>query len=294
MDAPPLSLLALGFAVGFVSGMFGVGGGFLLTPLLNIVMGVPYAIAVGSGMCQMVGTAVSAFLRHRELGYGEPKVAVLMLGGGVLGVHLGTDVVQHLNTLGQWSVNGRLVPAAKLILQPAYVIVLAGTAALLVADWLRARPGDTLTASRRPGPLTRVAMPPYVSLKEVGLFRVSAPLLAYLGLVMGFLSGLLGIGGGVALMPVLMYGLGFPIRQAAGTGILVLLGTVMVGTLEHAFAGHVDLRIAVLLLIASTIGAQLGALTTHRMRGPQLRAWFAVVLLVTVVVLLADLVQQLR
>jgi uncharacterized membrane protein YfcA len=110
-----------------------------------------------------------------------------------------------------------------------------------------------------------------------------------MGFGVGFLSGLLGIGGGVALMPVLIYGLGFPIREAAGTGILLLIFTVMVGTVEHALAGHVQLSVALPLLLGSSLGAQLGAITTHRLRTDQLRAYFSLVILSTVAALLLDL-----
>src|SRR5437899_2681697 len=126
------ALLALGLVVGFVSGMFGVGGGFMLTPLLNVVLGVPYPVAVGSGLCQMIGTATSAFLRHRELGQGEPRVDWLMLGGSLVGVHLGTDVLRALSHIETWSVNGHAVPAVKMVLQPAYILLLLATATLMV------------------------------------------------------------------------------------------------------------------------------------------------------------------
>jgi uncharacterized membrane protein YfcA len=214
-----------------------------------------------------------------------------MLGGSLLGVHAGTETLRHLSRLHTWSVFGHSIPAVKLVLEPGYILVLLVTAALLVLQ-SRAEPGpggERVT----PGPLARVRIPPYVDLKHVGLTHVSVPVVAYLGLGLGFLSGLLGIGGGVALMPVLIYGFGFPIREAAGTGILVLLFTVMVGTVEQAFAGHVQLAIALPLLFASGFGAQLGAVATHRLRSHQLRAYFALVVLATVAALAWDLAQAL-
>lgn len=289
----PFALLALGLAVGIVSGMFGVGGGFMLTPLLNLLLGVPYPVAVGSGLCQMIGAAASAFLRHRELGQGEPRVDWLMLGGSLMGVHAGADTLRFLSRIPRWRVHGHLVLPVKLVLQPAYVFVLLATAVLMLAESLRRRTRALEEAERAAGgPLARIRVPPYVALSRVGLPRVSVPLLAYLGFGMGFLSGLLGIGGGVALMPVLLYGLGFPIRQAAGTGILVLLFTVMVGTVEHSLAGHVHLTIAFLLLVGSSLGAQFGALATHWLSAPVLRACFALVILGTAAALLIDLARS--
>jgi uncharacterized membrane protein YfcA len=106
---------------------------------------------------------------------------------------------------------------------------------------------------------------------------------------MGFLSGLLGIGGGVALMPVLIYGIGMPIRMAAGTGVLVLLVTCIAGTAAHALGGRVHLGLAMTLLVGSTIGAQLGAQLTSRLPGNRLRGYFAYLVLATVVAVLWDL-----
>jgi uncharacterized membrane protein YfcA len=112
--------------------------------------------------------------------------------------------------------------------------------------------------------------------------------------MLGFLSGLLGIGGGVALMPVLIYGYGFPIRQASGTGIVVLMATAALGTFEHALRADVDLPLSLVLLAGSSIGAQFGALFTHRLRATTLRRVFALVVLVTVVAVLWDLAASLR
>src|SRR5207302_8417016 len=120
-------------------------------------------------------------------------------------------------------------------------------------------------------PLVRFGVPPYIALPEVGIPRVSVTVMAYIGFATGLLSGLLGIGGGVALLPVLIYGYGFSIKDAAGTGILLLFVTVLLGTVEHAWRGNVDLRVALAILTGSSLGAQVGARATARLSNQALR-----------------------
>jgi len=146
----------------------------------------------------------------------------------------------------------------------------------------------------RPGPLSRVRFPPLVLLPAVDLPHVSASLIAYLGLGLGFLSGLLGIGGGVALNPILIYGFGFPIKQAVGTGIIALFVTAAVGTVTHSLQGNVDLRLAGVMLVGSTLSAQFGALASRRISGSALGRIHAAVILAAVAAVLWDLVSRVR
>jgi len=278
-----VALVVLGTFVGFVAGLFGVGGGFILTPLLSVVLKVPLPIAVGSGLCQMVGTATVALLRHRRLGQGERRFDWVMLGGSMLGVATGARVVAALEAAGSVVVWGRSVPWVSLVLYGAYLVFLLGSAATLV----RRTPGavEVLTYVRR-GPFARAALPPYVDLPNVQLPRVSVLLIAYSGLGLGFLSGLLGVGGGIALMPLLLYGYGFPIRQAAGTGIMVLLVTAISGTIAHAAEGHVHLGMSMVLLVGASISAQVGALATSRLPAALLRRGLAGLILLTTLAVL--------
>jgi uncharacterized protein len=281
---------ALGIVVGWVAGMFGVGGGFLLTPLLTVVFGVPLEVAVGTGLCQMIGTATAALLRHRRLGQGEIRFDLLALPGSVLGVEGGARALDWLDTQGQLQLGTGSIPVAK----PRRPAVVCWPAARRGRD-LRARRRGTLEATAHPrrGPLARVRIPPRVDLPAARLHDVSASLLAYVGLGLGFLSGFLGLGGGIALMPLLVYGLGFPLRQAAGTGIVTLLATSTVGTLIHARRGHVSLELATVLLVGSTLSAQLGARTSRSASTRTLRRLFAGLILLTVLAIAWDLARRL-
>jgi uncharacterized membrane protein YfcA len=288
---PILGLVALGLGVGFVAGMFGVGGGFLLTPLLTVVFGVPLPIAVGSGLCQMVGTATAAILRHRSVGQGEVRFDVLMLAGALVGVDAGARAVTALAAAGSLQVAGHPVAIVRLVVESAFAFLLSSVSVLF---WRQSRGSAEALEYVRSGPLGRIALGPRVDLPAVPLRGVSAIAIAELGLALGFLSGLLGIGGGVALMPVLIYGYGFPIRQASGTGIVVLIATAALGTFEHSLRGHVDLALSMVLLVGSSIGAQFGAIFTHRLKARTLRRIFAIVVLLTVLAVTWDLIASVR
>lgn len=281
-----LGLVALGLTVGMVSGLFGVGGGFLLTPLLSGLFGVPLEIAIGSGLCQMIGTGTAALVRHQKLKQGEIKIDWLMLGGGLIGVKAGADAVTALNRMGQVQIGGHWFFAARLGISLGYLLLLGVVAFWMLRD-ARNRPANAPLSS---GPLTRLRLPPYTHLPRSDR-TVSVLLLAYLGLFLGFLSGLLGIGGGVVLMPLLLYGIGMRVRMAAGTGILLLVATSLAGTLAHAAKGHVHLGISMALLLGSSLAAPLGATLSNRMDGQRLRLLFACLVFLTALAVLWNLLR---
>jgi uncharacterized protein len=290
------ALAALGLFIGYVAGMFGVGGGFLLTPLLMYGFGVPAPIAVGSALCQKCGTAIASFLKYRSLERGEPRIDLVMLGGSLLGVDAGTRLLTVLTGLGNWRIGGGPgTPVVNVVLDVLFIVMLSGTALYTFVDVSRSFRSGVRRGDRTiPGPLARVRIPPYIDLPRVQLDQVSVPLLAYLGFVLGMASGLMGIGGGVLLLPILLYGFGLSMRNAAGTGILLLLLTVSVGTFEQALRGYVSLRLAMAILIGSSIGSQLGALTTHFLPNRVLRLIFGILVAATVVMIGWDLAHLLR
>lgn len=288
---PVLGAAALGVTVGYVAGMFGIGGGFLMTPLLVVVFRVPLPIAVGTGLCQMIGTAMVSFLRHRKLRQGEPRFDLLLLPGSLLGVELGARTLTFLGDAGSLQVAGRAVPWVNLVVESCYAVMLSWVA---WSYWRHGGRTIDVLQYLRPGPLSRLKLGPTTDLPAAGLRAVSGPVIAYLGLALGFLSGLLGIGGGVALNPILIYGYGFPMRQAVGTGIVVLFVTAVVGTGAHASRGHVHLGLALVLLVGGTVSAQLGALASRRHSGRTLGRIHALVIGAAITAVLWDLLRRLR
>jgi uncharacterized membrane protein YfcA len=288
-----LPLLALvGLGIGFIAGMFGIGGGFVLTPLLHLVFKIPMPIAVGSALCQKIGTSAGSFLKHRQYRHGELRVDFVMLGGSLFGVDAGTRLLAWLSDAGSFTnARGHQVPIVTLTIECVYAAMLLFAASMTLNAARKAgRPGKE--PSPADAPLARLRFPPQLALPSVGIASVSAPVMAYLGFGTGLLSGMLGIGGGVALLPILIYGYGFSLKDAAGTGILLLFATVVIGTLEHALRGNVDLRVALAILAGSSIGSQLGARATARLPSQVLRLSFAVLLLMTVAAIGADVLRS--
>jgi uncharacterized membrane protein YfcA len=287
-------LALVGLAIGYVAGMFGVGGGFILTPLLSLSFKIPMPIAVGSALCQKIGTSIGSFLKHRQYQHGEVRVDFVMVGASIFGVDAGTRLLGVLADLGTFTnAHGRPVSIVTLTLEGIYAAMLLFAASMTINAARRGGRSTSGAALPATPPLVRFGVPPYIALPEVGIPRVSVIVMAYIGFLTGMLSGLLGIGGGVALLPVLIYGYGFSIKDAAGTGILLLFATVLVGTFEHALRGNVDLRVALAILAGSSIGSQMGARTTARVSNQVLRVSFAVLLLVTVGAIGIDVVRSL-
>ncbi|MCU1277544.1 MAG: hypothetical protein JWM53_1090, partial [bacterium] len=256
---------------------------------------IPMPIAVGSALCQKIGTSIGSFLKHRQYQHGELRVDFVMVGASVFGVDAGTRLLALLAALGTFTnAHGRPVSIVTLTLEVVYAAMLLFAASMTLNAYRKGSRQTTVDGRQsQPAPLQRVNLPPYIALPSVGIPRVSVIVMAYLGFATGLLSGLLGIGGGVALLPILIYGYGFSIKDAAGTGILLLFATVLVGTFEHALRNNVDLRVALAILAGSSIGSQLGARTTARVSNQVLRVSFAVLLLCTVGAIGIDVVRSL-
>ncbi|MCC6484182.1 MAG: sulfite exporter TauE/SafE family protein [Armatimonadetes bacterium] len=285
------ALAGLGLLVGIVAGMFGVGGGSLLTPLLLHVFKIPAAIAVGSGLSQKCGSSVVSFAKYRHLKRGDPRIDLLMMGGSLMGVDVGSRFLAYLSGRPDVLIAGHPLPLAIFVLDCLFILVLGcASVGMLVEARLAFRNPVSRGDKTIPGFLvTKVRIPPFVDLPEVQLYRVSVPLLAAIGLVLGAAEGVMGTGGGMLLMPVLLYGFGLSARNAAGTGNLLVLATVSLGAIEQALRGFVSLRLSMAILVGSSVGAQIGALITHRLSNRVLRLIFAVVLALTVVFICSDL-----
>jgi uncharacterized membrane protein YfcA len=276
-----LAIVALGAGVGFVAGMFGVGGGFLLIPLLHVILNVPLHLVVGAVLCQTIAISLGSLLRYRNMGHAETRLDILLLGGSILGVLVGSELHHYLGQQGTVEIFGKVIAISDVIVSSVFCVLYFGVAVLL---WTKeaASIGDDIN----PGPLARFRLPPLVDFPVAGLKQLSAPLICYIGLALGIFSGLLGIGGGVILMPIMLYGFGFNIRKAAGTGIAMILVVSLIGTLRHSLAGNVHLGFAVTLMVGSALAAQVGAGLTQRLHPTFLRKALATMIVVANVALL--------
>jgi len=278
-----LVMLALGAAVGFLSGMFGVGGGFLLTPLL-MFSGISAPIAVATGANQIVATSVSGALAQWRRSNIDFHMGAVLIAGGMVGALAGVLLLNLLREAGQ----------AGLIVSLTYVVLLGAVGTLMLGEslraWRRARAG-TPPASRRSGQHNWVhRLPLKLRFPRSRLYISAIPPLV-IGAVVGLLTAFLGVGGGFIMVPAMIYLLRMPTNVVIGTSIFQIIFVTAVVTVLHAtLSGTLDVLLTLILAAGGVIGGQFGVRAGQKLRGEQLRALLAVVVLAVAIRLLFDLV----
>jgi uncharacterized membrane protein YfcA len=265
-----LFIVALGFLVGVLSGMFGVGGGFLTTPLL-IFYGIPPTVAVASAATQITGASVSGVMVHMRRGGVDLKMGGVMIVGGLFGSLAGAALFRLLQASGQ----------IDLVIGSLYVLLLGWIGALMLKDALVALGYISPTKSdERPRHNRWVAsLPLRWRFYSSGLYLSPLAPLA-LGFIAGVLTLLLGVGGGFILIPAMIYLLGMAARVVIGTSLVMILAVSAGTTLIHAITTQaVDIVLAALLLIGGVVGAQYGAMLTTRVKPDVLRLALSIIIL---------------
>ena len=274
-------LLALGGGVGFLSGVFGVGGGFLLTPLL-IFIGVPHMVAVASSANQVVGASVSGAVAHWRRGNIDFHMGIVLLLGGFAGSASGVWVFAVLRRIGQ----------IDLAISLAYALLLGTLGTLMLAESTRA-----MLRLRRPGAGRRKlhqhiwlhGLPFKMRFRRSKLY-ISALLPLSLGFFVGVLSAIMGVGGGFVMVPAMIYILGMPTSVVPGTSLFqIIFVAASVTVLQAVENGAVDAVLALVLLAGGVVGAQLGTRFGTRLRGEHLRALLALLVLAVAAKLAFDL-----
>lgn len=265
-------LLGIGAAIGFISGMFGVGGGFLLTPLL-IFIGIPAPVAVATSSVHIAASSVTGaltFWRRQAL---DLKLGVVLVLGGLVGTYLGVLFFNQMRRLGQLD----------LVITLSYVTLLMSVGCLMFVESIGAmldrRRGKPIPA-RADGEVAWYARMPFIMTFQRSKIAISVlPLLA-LGAVIGFIGTLLGIGGGFLVVPALIYLFRVPTSIVVGTSLFQILCTMLLSTILHATISQaVDVLLAVTLVVGGVIGAQFGARTGQSLKGEHFRLLLAVLIL---------------
>ncbi|MEQ8603893.1 MAG: sulfite exporter TauE/SafE family protein [Marivibrio sp.] len=285
MSVNIFAILGIGAGIGVLSGIFGVGGGFLMTPVL-IFIGVPSPVAVATGANQIVASSVSGAMAHWRRGNVDVKMGLMLLVGGFIGSTGGVFVFRWLQTLGQ----------IDLVIKLSYVIFLGIIGGLMAAESLRA-----VLRARRPvkggrGKLHEHnwlhGLPFKMRFRKSKLY-ISALLPIGVGAFVGVLSAIMGVGGGFVMVPAMIYLLGMPTTVVIGTSLFQILFVTGNATFLQATLNQtVDVVLALLLLIGGVIGAQFGTKLGAKMKGEQLRGLLAAMVLIVCGKLLFDLVLE--
>jgi uncharacterized membrane protein YfcA len=256
-------LVAVGVVIGFLSGLLGVGGGFLLTPVLMMI-GVRATVAAASDTNSIVATSASSLAAHWRMGNVDMRLGTVLLAGGLLGAGLGVEVVKRLRDLGQ----------ANFVINSTYVVMLGSVGGyMLIEGLLSLRRGTVVPKLERPGKVRGFLdkLPWQMDFPRSGV-RHSVLVPASLCAVVGLLTAVMGVGGGFMIVPMMVYLLRVPMRVAVGTSLFQILFTCTGATLVQAGANHtVDLELALLVAAGSTLGAQLGARVSRLLRAEHLK-----------------------
>ena len=277
-----LGLLVIGTMVGLLSGMFGVGGGFILTPLLFFI-GIPPAVAVASAANQIAGSSFSAFLAHWQRRTVDFRMGAVLLVGGVLGSASGVQIFEALRQKGQF----------ELVVSLLYVLMLGTIGGLMLMESVRTLrrrndPNAVLITRRRH--TWAHGLPLKMRFRTSNLYVSAIPPFV-IGLVVGILAAIMGVGGGFIMVPAMIYLIGMPTKVVVGTSVFQFLFVTGFTAVLHAVqSGSVDVLLALILLVGGVIGAQLGVGLAARLRAEQLRIGLALLVVGVCLKLAADLV----
>lgn len=266
-----LLLLGLGGGIGFLSGLFGVGGGFLLTPLL-IMMGIPPAVAVGSGANQVLGASVSGTLAHWKRGTVDVRMGVILLIGGLVGSTLGVWLFAWLKAQGQ----------VELVISLSYVLLLGTIGGMMMIESLSVilrKGGGRVTRRKLHSHSLLHRLPGKMRFPRSRLYiSVVPPLLV--GMAVGVLSAIMGVGGGFIMVPAMIYLLQMPTQVVVGTSLFqIVFVTANVTFMQATTNQAVDVVLAVMLLFGGVIGAQFGSRFGRKLNGDQMRFLLALMVL---------------
>lgn len=275
-------LLGLGGLVGFLSGMFGVGGGFLMTPLL-IFVGIPPTVAVASEANQILASSISGGIAHFQKRGVDIRMGCVLLAGGLLGSAVGVQLYAVMREIGQ----------IDLMISLCYVVFLGVIGLLMMIESIRAihaRQIGRPIPARRPGQHNWIHGLPFKMRFKVSHLYTSIIPPILIGFFVGILAAIMGVGGGFIMVPVMIYLLRMPTNVVIGTSLFQIIFVSAAVTIMHAVKNQtVDVVLATILIIGGVVGAQIGARLGQKLRGEQLRALLALIVLGVGLKMLSDL-----
>ncbi len=272
-------LMSLGLVVGFLSGMFGVGGGFLMTPML-ILLGIPPAVAVASEANHILAASFSGFLAHMRRLNVDFMMGFILLLGGILGSILGVFLLKYLLIIGQ----------EKVFISLSYIFIL-----IFVGLWML-RESVTSIKNINKGKINKLhehiwlhGLPFKIKFRKSHLYISIIPPI-FIGFIVGTLSSIMGVGGGFILVPAMIYILGMPTQVVIGTSLLQIVFVTFVSTIMHSYINQtVDIMLSSLLLIGAVVGAQIGTRFMVKLKGEQIRFLLATIIIIVAIVLVGEI-----
>jgi uncharacterized protein len=289
-------LTIFGFLVGALTGFFGIGGRLLTAPLLNILFNIPFNVAVGSDICQMMGTSTSNMLRFKRMNRIDFTLAGWMLIGTVAGMEGGARILEFLKNTGALHLFHWSISFLTLSMTLVYSVLLLWIGAIIYREAKASQQEGLLGGGVPPyqpamtARLQHIQLPPMIALPVSGIEAISLWVVLGVGLATGLLVGLLGSGGVFIRMPALVYVIGCPMVVAIGTDLLESIFSIGFGVLSHSLKGNIDFVLMFVLLITGSLGNQVGSVLAKRTTNPLVRQGFAYIAFMVVILLLGKLV----
>lgn len=273
---------AIALFVGFLTGVFGVGGGFLMAPALMVLLGIPGHIAVGTDLAVIFVNSSFGIFKRRGTKTVDAKLGLTAAAGSIGGVLIGLAIMKNLKTMPPLKILGKEHMAVQYILLCLFLLLLAAIATILIFDLCQS---GGKSPAKRIGLFSKIKLPPYAHFASLESPRLSLlPVLA-LGCAIGILTGLLGVGGGVIMLPALIYLIGQRTVKAAGTSLLLVWVSSAIGATGHIIMGNIKPLLLVGMLICGIIGTNLGTYTGLRLPGPRIRFYFVYVVVLAIIML---------
>jgi uncharacterized membrane protein YfcA len=288
--------VTIGFLVGIVTGLMGVGGGFLLTPALNILFGIPYPVAVGSDLLMIFCTgSVSAF-KHWKRKNVDVRLGAILACSAVVGAEAGKRLMGLLERGGDGSeltvtILSQEHSLLKLTLDILFLILLGAVMLTILNEKPDTETGETNTGISKW--LHGIKLSPLISLPASGLSALTCWAPVFIGFLVGIVTGLMGVGGGFIMFPIMVYVIGVPTSIAVGTSAFQILFASGYGAFAHFAAGHVEFRLVAMLLCGSMIGVQIGVYASARIGNKNIRKYFSFVIGLAILMILYSLIKNL-
>ncbi|MDR3591250.1 MAG: sulfite exporter TauE/SafE family protein [Negativicutes bacterium] len=287
-------LILLGFFIGVVTGLFGLGGGFLLTPSLRIFFGISYPVAIGSSLLQILATSLVSAYKHWRQKNLDVKMGLVSAAGSLIGAECGVRLLRAIGNQGTVSVGGNAILFTDLVINTCFLVLLTSVGVSMYREACKSEqcgieePQTELAEVVRSCPL-----PPFVCFEESNIDRLSIWVPIALSFAVGCLTGLLGVGGGFINLPLLIYVLGLPTRVAIGTSTAQVLLASAYGTLRHMQEGHVDFVLVLFMMAGSVAGVYAGVWLSKLVNPCNTRKYFAALMAVAVILIGFDMVRRL-
>jgi uncharacterized membrane protein YfcA len=273
--------------VGYLTGIFGIGGGFLITPILIIMLAVKPQVAVATTIAMILFTSSFGLWKRRGTGTVDGKLAAVISIGTIPGVFAGLWLLHRLASLPSVRILGREHPAGDYIILWSFVSLLLAVAAFLIWDYRRS---GGQPPARRAGLLAKTLIEPRIRFESLEHKKHPLVPLVLLGVPIGMLTGLLGLGGGIVMLPALNYLVGQRAVKAVGTSLLIVWLSVLVATIFNLASGHIDLPLAAILAVFGIVGTHYGTELGLKLHGPRLRLYFVAIVLTAAALIAAKII----